>query len=131
MQNIHWKIQEFKLLGASTLSPVKQFWIGVIGGLCLISHPIESMADDATHANINLRHTRVSNTKLRNTLWEQVAIKHQLDPYILYAVALVESANSADHVKITPSPWSINKSGKSIISASLQEAQHILAKTIA
>jgi hypothetical protein len=43
----------------------------------------------------------------------------------------VESANSGDHSTITPWPWAINKSGKSIISASKQDAQRILNKTVA
>ena len=103
----------------------------MIGGLCIISQPIESMATDSIQANSNSQHITASAIKLRNTLWEEVAKRHRLDPYILYAVALVESANSADHATITPSPWSINKSGKSIISTSKQEAQRILNKTVA
>jgi soluble lytic murein transglycosylase-like protein len=69
--------------------------------------------------------------KLQNTQWWTIARHRQIDPYILYAVALVESANSDDHATITPWPWAINKSGKSIISASKQDAQRILANTIA
>ncbi|WP_082880205.1 transglycosylase SLT domain-containing protein [Methylomonas methanica] len=131
MPIIHSKIQEFKLAGISIQNPVKHFWIGMIGGLCIISQPIESMAADSIQANSNSQHITASTIKLRNTLWGQVANRHRLDPYILYAVALVESANSADHATITPSPWSINKSGKSIISTSMQEAQRILNKTVA
>ena len=72
-----------------------------------------------------------SSPKLQNTLWWTIARQRQIDPYILYAVALVESANSGDHATITPWPWAINKSGKSIISASKQDAQRILNKTVA
>jgi hypothetical protein len=72
-----------------------------------------------------------SPSKLQSTLWWQIAEQHQLDPYILYAVALVESAkvNPLNHV--TPWPWAINKSGKSIIPRSQQEARAILNKTLA
>jgi hypothetical protein len=72
-----------------------------------------------------------SPSKLHTTLWWQIAEQHQLDPYILYAVALVESAkvNPLNHV--TPWPWAINKSGKSIIPGSQQEARAILNKTLA
>ncbi|UOA07416.1 transglycosylase SLT domain-containing protein [Methylobacter sp. S3L5C] len=68
---------------------------------------------------------------LHNTLWWQIAHRHQLDPYILYAVALVESAKSITNHQVTPWPWAINKSGKSIIPASQQEAQTLLNKTLA
>jgi soluble lytic murein transglycosylase-like protein len=72
---------------------------------------------------------------LQNTLWWQIATQNQLDPYILYAIALVESAKGSvlsgvpNHV--APWPWALNKSGKSIIPASQQEARTILNKTIA
>jgi hypothetical protein len=69
--------------------------------------------------------------KLDTTLWWQIAEQHQLDPYILYAVALVESAKGTPSNHVTPWPWAINKSGKSIIPASQQEARAILNKTLA
>lgn len=69
--------------------------------------------------------------KLQNTLWWHVARQHQLDPYILYAVALIESANSSGTTKITPWPWAINKAGKSILSDNQRQADAILKKSIA
>jgi hypothetical protein len=69
--------------------------------------------------------------KLESTLWWRIAKHHQLDPYILYAVALVESAKGNPSNHVTPWPWAINKSGKSIIPASQQEARAILNKTLA
>jgi hypothetical protein len=69
--------------------------------------------------------------KLQNTLWWEIAKHHQLDPYILYAVALVESANGNPSNQVAPWPWAINKSGKSIIPGSQQEARAILNKTLA
>ncbi|WP_082769335.1 MULTISPECIES: transglycosylase SLT domain-containing protein [Methylomonas] len=130
MSIIHSKIQEFKLPGISIQNTVKHLWIGMIGGLCIIGQPIESMAADSIQANSNSQHITASTIKLRNTLWGQVASRHRLDPYILYAVALVESANSDDYATITPWPWALNKSGKSIISTTKQEAQHVLLKTL-
>jgi len=76
-------------------------------------------------------HAKTSPTKLKSTLWWQIANRHQLDPYILYAVALVESAKSSGSTHVTPWPWSLNKSGKSIIPASQQEARILLNKTLA
>jgi hypothetical protein len=78
--------------------------------------------------------SKISNhfpAKLQNTLWWKVAIHHQLDPYILYAVALVESAKGNPLNHVTPWPWAINKSGKSIIPASQQEARALLNKILA
>jgi hypothetical protein len=72
-----------------------------------------------------------SPSKLHTTLWWQIAEQHQLDPYILYAVALVESAKGNLSNQVTPWPWAINKSGKSIIPGSQQEARAILNKTLA
>jgi len=79
------------------------------------------------------RQTKINvlNSRLQNTLWWQIANRHQLDPYVLYAVALLESAKRNDPNHITPWPWAINKSGKSIIPASLQEARSILTKALA
>jgi hypothetical protein len=78
--------------------------------------------------------SKISNhfpVKLQNTLWWKIAKHHQLDPYILYAVALVESAKGTPSNHMTPWPWAINKSGKSITPGSQQEARTILNKTLA
>ena len=75
--------------------------------------------------------TKPFTSKLHNTLWWQIAHRHKLDPYILYAVALIESAKGSTKNQVTPWPWAINKSGKSIIPASQQEARTILNKTLA
>jgi hypothetical protein len=78
--------------------------------------------------------SKISNhfpVKLHTTLWWKIAEQHRLDPYILYAVALVESAKGTPSNHVTPWPWAINKSGKSIIPDSQQEAWTILNKTLA
>ena len=69
-------------------------------------------------------------SRLQNTLWWQVANRHQLDPYVLYAVALIESAKGSTKNQVTPWPWALNKSGKSIIPTSQQEARTLLTKTL-
>ena len=69
--------------------------------------------------------------KLENTLWWNVAKHHHIDPYILYAVALIESAKNSDPNHVTPWPWALNKAGHSIIPASQQEAHTLLNKSIA
>ncbi|WP_020563551.1 lytic transglycosylase domain-containing protein [Methylosarcina fibrata] len=77
---------------------------------------------------------KVSNpspSKLQSTLWWQIAKHHQLDPYILYAVALIESAKGNPSNQVSPWPWAINKSGKPILPDSQQEARVLLNKTLA
>lgn len=69
--------------------------------------------------------------KLQNTLWGKIAEHHHLDPYVLYAVALIESAKGSDPYHVTPCPWALNKAGLSIIPASQQEAHVILRNSIA
>jgi hypothetical protein len=80
---------------------------------------------------VSSKNSNRSPSKLHTTLWWQIAEQHQLDPYILYAVALVESAKGTPSNHVTPWPWAINKSGKSIIPGSQQEARTILNKTLA
>lgn len=68
--------------------------------------------------------------KLQNTLWWQIAKQHQLDPYILYAVALKESANDTDPASVKPWPWALNKSGKSLMPSSRREAHALLKQSL-
>ncbi|WP_347987652.1 transglycosylase SLT domain-containing protein [Methylomonas sp. AM2-LC] len=69
--------------------------------------------------------------KLENTLWGHVAKQNHIDPYTLYAVALIESAKNSDPNHVTPWPWALNKAGQSIIPVSQQEAHTLLNKSIA
>jgi hypothetical protein len=105
---------------------VKHLRIGMIGGFCIISQPMESMADGAIQINSNNHQSLKSNTKLQNTLWGQVARRHRIDPYILYAVALTESRKNDDQNKVIPSPWAINNAGNAYIPGSQQEAKALL-----
>ena len=105
--------------------------------LCLIFFGKSCWALEKNHLLKNsivattTKKTKGFSNKLHNTLWWQIAHRHQLDPYILYAVALIESAKGSTQNQVTPWPWAINKSGKSIIPASQQEARTILNKTLA
>ncbi len=112
----------------------------VISGLLCLSLTIsdKSCLAREKHSSLNkapmvANQTKINvfNSRLQNTLWWQIANRHQLDPYVLYAVALVESAKRNGPNHITPWPWAINKSGKSIIPASQQEARCILNKALA
>ncbi|QPK64120.1 transglycosylase SLT domain-containing protein [Methylomonas sp. LL1] len=75
-------------------------------------------------------HAVIPAQKLQNTLWWRIAKQHQLDPYILYAVALKESANDADPASVKPWPWALNKSGKALMPASRREAQALLKQSL-
>jgi len=85
------------------------------------NHPLKN-ANVAT----NQKKTKPLTSQFHNTLWWQIAHRHQLNPYILYAVALVESAKGSTKNQVTPWPWAINKSGKSIIPTYQQEARTLL-----
>lgn len=59
---------------------------------------------------------------LQTTVWGDVAARHQLDPYVLYAVALIESKNHHQKNQVTPWPWALNHAGKAIITTNKQDA---------
>ncbi|WP_026600574.1 transglycosylase SLT domain-containing protein [Methylomonas sp. 11b] len=123
---IHIKKQGVKHPGVSIQNPIKHFWIGLFSGLCLISQPMESMAADSIQANGNSQQSLASNTKFQNTQWGQVARRHRIDPYILYAVALMESRKNGEQNRVMPWPWAINNAGNSFIPNSQQEAEVLL-----
>jgi hypothetical protein len=93
------------------------------------SHPVLKFVHSGNKYNYQTQNTHI--TKLQNTLWWQVANRNQVDPYILYAVALVESAKGRGENHISPWPWALNKAGKAIITASHEQARLILNKTLA
>jgi hypothetical protein len=123
---IHIKKQGVKHPGVSIQNPIKHLWIGLFSGLCLISQSMESMAADSIQANGNSQQSLASNTKLQNTQWGQVARRHRIDPYILYAVALMESRKNGEQNRVMPWPWAINNAGNSFIPNSQQEAEALL-----
>ena len=112
----------------------------VTSALLILSCFIFSKPSIAQENNTSLKHFTVATTpkktksftsKPHNTLWWKIANRHQLDPYVLYAVALIESAKGSTKNQVTPWPWALNKAGKSIIPASQQEARIILNNTLA
>ena len=58
---------------------------------------------------------------LGNTEWARTAKRYRLDPYILYAIALVESARIRDDLA-HPWFWALNRNGKSVYPHSATEA---------
>lgn len=109
---------------------VKHFRIGMIVGFCMICHTMESMAAGSIEINSGNHQSLKSNTKLQNTLWGQVARRHRIDPYILYAVALTESRKHDNQNKVIPSPWAINNAGNAYIPGSQQEAEALLNRML-
>lgn len=103
--------------------------LGILSSACLADNPVKTA--QSQHTAIHSLSVNDSSPKLQSTRWWTIARQQQLDPYILYAVALVESGNNDDHATITPWPWAINKSGKPIISVSKQDAERVLAKSLA
>lgn len=98
----------------------------MIGGFCIISQPMESIADGAIQISSSNQPSPSSKTTLRNTLWGQVARRHRIDPYILYAVALTESRKDSEQNRVMPWPWAINNAGNAFIPNSQQEAEALL-----
>jgi len=66
---------------------------------------------------------------IHQTIWGRVAEIHDLDPYQLYSVALVEARRKWRDGLVRPWPWAITKNGKapkSYYPESREEAQRIL-----
>lgn len=126
----HLKNRTFKCPSISTQCRLTRLRMGLIGGLCILSQPWQSIAAD--HAEVNITNFRTINEqpKLQNTVWWQVARRHHIDPYVLYAVALVESRKHGEQNHVTPWPWAINNAGKSFIPNSQQEAELLLNKIL-
>ena len=53
----------------------------------------------------------LSQVNLTGTAWARIAAQHALDPYLLYAVALIESGTGSGGL-IAPSAWTIRNEGK-------------------
>ena len=66
---------------------------------------------------------------LKGTVWEAEARQCDLDPRLLYAVALVESKAISKRMA-APSPLAMNVDGKGIHPVSRQEAEKILAQAV-
>ena len=103
----------------------------LIGSFCIISQPIQAMANDAVKVNGGKQFATAPKIPLSNTLWGQVAQKHRIDPYILYAVALTESRKNDGKNQVTPSPWAINNAGNTFIPSNKQDAEALLNQLMA
>ena len=119
-----WQIRRMRGTTHAATSALLCVCLIIFGKSCWAlekNHPLKN-ANVAT----NQKKTKPLTSQFHNTLWWQIAHRHQLNPYILYAVALVESAKGSTKNQVTPWPWAINKSGKSIIPTSQQEARTLL-----
>lgn len=125
-QSSHQFLTNYRITNTLILSLLSGC-IGIMSKSCLAAE----IQQAEQKADIHFIKANTPSSKLKNTKWWVVARTHQLDPYILYAVALIESAKKKDLKAITPWPWAINKSGKAILPASKHEANIILTKTLA
>ncbi len=101
------------------------------GSISLLGLPIQSIAADHAAVEVKIIRTRPHPPKLQYTVWWQVARRHQIDPYLLYATALVESRKQGKQQAVTPWPWAINHAGESFVPNSQQEAERLLNKMLA
>jgi len=62
-------------------------------------------------------------TDLRGSLWERTARTHQLDPYLLYAVAIAESLVPRGDSRVSPWPWTIRTPKGSIYARTREEVE--------
>ncbi|MGI9498966.1 MAG: lytic transglycosylase domain-containing protein [Geminicoccaceae bacterium] len=63
---------------------------------------------------------------LSGTLWETAAEAKDLDPLMLYAVALTESGRQDDTAILRPWPWALNIEGRPVFAESQADAASIL-----
>lgn len=68
--------------------------------------------------------------ELRGTVWDRVATRYHLDPYLLYSVALAESAIPRGAAMTSPWPWVIRSPGGAIYAGSRYEAERRLKREI-
>lgn len=60
---------------------------------------------------------------LGGSLWERVAESRQLDPYLLYAVAIAESLVQRGNSAVSPWPWTIRTPKESIYARTREEVE--------
>ena len=58
---------------------------------------------------------------LETTIWGDIGTRHGVDPYLLYAVALIESSREIDGRR-SPWPWALHQGGKTYYPSSSEEA---------
>ncbi|MEZ5934822.1 MAG: lytic transglycosylase domain-containing protein [Alphaproteobacteria bacterium] len=64
---------------------------------------------------------------LRGTPWEHAARSQNVDPLMLYAVALTESGRSQGRGLVRPWPWTLNVEGRAVFAESKADAAELLA----
>jgi len=113
---------------------ILQVFLGLwmLATTCGIAHAIapDNASAPLETNEMDSRHTIATGELLRETAWWGVAGKRGLDPYILYAVALVESAKVSKRIA-KPWPWALNRQGRPFIPSSLAEAKDILGGALA
>lgn len=104
--------------------PIAVLYMGLLAG---------SVSSDPSHPfTVPNRATGLSMrgpVNLKGTHWERTGHLHHLDPYLLYAIALVESSR-VDEGFASPWPWALNKAGKAIYPRTYEEAIGHLKKSI-
>jgi len=68
----------------------------------------------------------IAKSPLQGTVWESAALVYDLDPVLLYAIALTESKKRRANKQIAPWPWTFNSPEGSYYAASLEEAEAYL-----
>lgn len=64
---------------------------------------------------------------LKGTIWESAArTEGNLDPLLLYAIALTESGRPDGEGRIKPWPWALNVEGKALFAGTREEAVTLL-----
>jgi len=76
--------------------------VGDAGGSLLIERP-NSLASGYGHGT----------SDLKQTVWWRTGLDRGIDPYLLYAVALTESARVFNDT-VAPWPWALNRKGETI-----------------
>lgn len=90
----------------------------------------DSLSTSAVNATLAVsKRQAIPKDILQGTIWWQIATERGLDPYILYAVALVESAQINDRLA-APWPWALNRQGRPILPSSRHEARGILNEAL-
>lgn len=94
--------------------------------LCTSLMTFTAQADDLTQNNCGF---------LSGTVYEKVGTQQDLDPYLLYAVSLLESASKANlelsSAYIAPNPYAIRGPQGAIYPKTLKEAKRVLKEQIA
>jgi hypothetical protein len=108
--------------------------IVILAGTLLLSPPAGWCGDSLSNSGANTtlavpKSRAVPRDSLQGTAWWQIAMERGLDPYILYAVALVESSQINEHLA-APWPWALNRQGRPIIPSSRLEARGILNEAL-